>query len=114
MRGVRTLSPKNPAYKGVYEGDQFHRDMAHHNGCCFPWLMGLYIEAQLKLVGKSFAKQANDMLNAFEEDINVHGVGSIAELYDGDPSHRPHGCISSSVSVAEIIRGKYLLNKIKK
>ena len=51
---------------------------------------------------------------AFEEDINVHGVGSIAELYDGDPSHRPHGCISSSVSVAEIIRGKYLLNKIKK
>lgn len=114
VRGVRTLSPKNPLYKGVYEGDQFHRDMAHHNGCSFPWLLGLYIEAQLKLVGKSFAKQAKDMLNAFEEDINIHGVGSIAELYDGDPSHRPHGCISSSVSVAEIIRGKYLLNKIKK
>jgi glycogen debranching enzyme len=59
-------------------------------------------------------KKGKEMLNAFEEDINVHGIGSIAELYDGNPSHKPHGCISSSVSVAEVIRGKYLLNKIKK
>ena len=68
----------------------------------------------MKLLGKSSVKKAKDMFNAFEEDINVHGIGSIAELYDGNPSHKPHGCISSSVSVAEVIRGKYLLNKIKK
>ena len=114
VRGIRTLSPKNPLYKGVYEGNQFERDHAHHNGCAFPWLLGPYVEATAKLLGKSFVKKGKELLNAFEEDINVHGIGSIAELYDGNPSHKPHGCISSSVSVAEIIRGKYLLNKIKK
>jgi glycogen debranching enzyme len=76
--------------------------------------LGPYVEATVKLLGKSFVKKGKEMLNAFEEDINVHGIGSIAELYDGNPSHKPHGCISSSVSVAEVIRGKYLLNKIKK
>lgn len=114
VRGIRTLSPKNPIYKGVYEGDQVTRDHAHHNGCAFPWLLGPYVESVVKLLGKSSVKKAKDMFNAFEEDINVHGIGSIAELYDGNPSHKPHGCISSSVSVAEVIRGKYLLNKIKK
>ncbi len=114
VRGIRTLSPKNPIYKAVYEGDQFSRDHAHHNGCAFPWLLGPYVESMLKIGGKSSVKRLKNMLNAFEEDINVHGIGSIAELYDGNPSHKPHGCISSSVSVAEVIRGKYLLNKIKK
>ncbi len=114
VRGIRTLSPKNPIYKGVYEGDQVARDHAHHNGCAFPWLLGPYVEATVKLLGKSAVKKAKELFNAFEEDINIHGIGSIAELYDGNPSHKPHGCISSSVSVAEVIRGKYLLNKIKK
>lgn len=114
VRGIRTLSPKNPLYKGIYDGNQHNRDLAHHNGCSFPWLLGLYIEAQIRLVGKEFVKKGNELLNAFEEDINIHGVGSVAELYDGDPSHHPHGCISSSVSVAEIIRGKYMLNTINK
>lgn len=114
VRGIRTLSPKNPLYKGVYEGDQQSRDHAHHNGCAFPWLLGPYVEAMVKLLGKPSVKKFKDMLDAFEEDINIHGIGSIAELYDGNPSHKPHGCISSSVSVAEIIRGKYMLNKIKK
>lgn len=114
VRGIRTLSPKNPLYKGVYEGDQCSRDMAHHNGCVFPWLLGIYVESIINLIGKSQHKKCKELLNAFEEDINVHGIGSVAELYDGNPPHRPHGCISSSVSVAEIIRGKYLLNNTKK
>ena len=114
VRGVRTLAPKNPLYKGVYEGDQNSRDIAHYNGCTFPWLLGPYVEAHLILEAKGFAKQAKELLNAFEEDINVHGIGSIAEIYDGDPSHKPHGCISSACSVAEVLRAKYLLNRIKK
>lgn len=114
VRGIRTLSPKNPLYKAVYEGDQRSRDNAHHNGCAFPWLLGPYVESMIKLLGKDCVKSSMELLNAFEEDINIHGIGSVAELYDGNPSHRPHGCISSSVSVAEIIRGKYLLNKINK
>ena len=110
-RGIRTLSPKNPLYKGIYDGNQRSRDLAHHNGSCFPWLLGPYIEARLKLEGKSFVSQGKKLIGAFEEDLNIHGVGSVAELYDGNPAHRPHGCISSSVSVAEIIRAKYMLNK---
>ena len=114
VRGIRTLSPKNQLYKAVYEGNQESRDNAHHNGCAFPWLLGPYIESMLKLLGKDCVKSSMELLNAFEEDINIHGIGSVAELYDGNPSHKPHGCISSSVSVAEIIRGKYLLNKTDK
>lgn len=114
VRGIRTLSPKNPVYKAVYEGNQQSRDLAHHNGCAFPWLLGMYVESIVNLLGKGYVKRCRELLDAFEEDINIHGIGSIAELYDGNPSHKPHGCISSSVSVAEIIRGKYLLNKIKR
>ena len=113
IRGIRTLSPKNPLYKGVYEGDQKARDNAHHNGCAFPFLLGLYIEAQLRLVGRSYKEKGLALLNAFEEDISIHGIGSVAELYDGDPSYKPHGCISFAVSVSEIIRMKNILNKIK-
>lgn len=113
-RGIRTLSPKNPLYRGVYEGDQLSRDLAHYNGSNFPWLLGPYIESRLRLEGKSFVSRGRKLLAAFEEDMNVHGVGSVAEIYDGDPAHRPHGCISSSVSVAEIIRAKAMLDKISK
>ncbi len=114
VRGIRSLSPKNPLYRGVYEGDQGSRDIAHFNGCAFPWLLTPYIEANLALTGKSFVKKAKEMLEAFEEDMVVHGIGSVAEIYDGDPAHRPHGCISSAISVAEIVRGKSILNRIKK
>ncbi|MBR5183858.1 MAG: glycogen debranching enzyme family protein, partial [Bacteroidales bacterium] len=114
VRGIRSLSPKNPLYRGVYEGDQGSRDIAHFNGCAFPWLLTPYIEANLALTGKSFVKKAKEMLEAFEEDMVIHGIGSVAEIYDGDPAYRPHGCISSAISVAEIVRGKSILNRIKK
>ena len=114
VRGIRSLSPKNPLYRGVYEGDQGSRDIAHFNGCAFPWLLAPYIEANLALTGKSFVRKAKELLDAFEEDMAIHGIGSVAEIYDGDPSHRPHGCISSAISVAEIVRAKSMLNRIKK
>lgn len=113
IRGIRTLSPKNPLYRGVYEGDQISRDIAHFNGCTFPWLLGAYVDANVKLIGSARVEKGRALLNAFEEDINVHGIGSVAEIYDGNPSHKPHGCISSALSVAEIIRAKYLLSKLK-
>lgn len=112
-RGIRSLSPKNPLYKGMYEGNQRSRDIAHFNGCAFPWLLGAYIDLDIMLNGKGAVKRDEALLNAFEEDIATHGVGSVAEIYDGDPFHKPHGCISSAISVAEIIRGKSLLNRLK-
>lgn len=112
-KGVRTLSPKNPLYKGVYEGNQNQRDAAYHNGCTRPWLLGAYIAANFKLYGSPFARKAEELVSSFEEDMNVHGIGAIAEIYDGDPPHHSHGAINSAVSISEILRCKYMINKYK-
>jgi predicted glycogen debranching enzyme len=112
-RGVRTLSPKNPQYKGVYEGNQIERDLATHNGSTRPWLLGAYIASCLKLYGASYLRTSQALVSGFEEDMNIHGIGMVAEIYDGDPPHHPHGAILAASATAEIIRVKYLINKYK-
>lgn len=112
-RGVRTLSPKNPLYRSRYEGNQIDRDTATHNGCNRPWLLGPYVEASFKLYGASFTRQAQELIDGFQEDMNIHGIGAVAEIYDGDPQYMPHGAINSALSVAEILRVKYLVNKYR-
>lgn len=110
-RGIRTLSPKNPRYKGVYEGNQAARDNAHYNGCSFPWLLGGYIVAYLKLAGKFWIPKGKELADAFEEDMTIHGIGSVSEIYDGNPPFIPHGCIASANSVGELIRVRYILHR---
>ena len=110
-KGVRTLSPRNHAYEGRYEGDQRERDMAYHQGSTRIWLLGYYIEAALKLYGVAFVKKAKELVSALNEDMTIHGVGSVAELYDGDPPHFQHGAISHAASVAELLRVKYMISK---
>ena len=110
-RGIRTLSPKNPLYKGVYEGNQYDRDMAYHNGSTAVWLLGPYVAANFKLRGKAFISTAKSLVAAFEEDLTIHGIGAVAEIYDGNPPHFPHGAISSATATAEILRIKHLINK---
>lgn len=112
-RGIRTLSPKNPLYRSRYEGNQIERDNATHNGCTRPWLLGAYAQAQFKLYGPSFVRTARELTDAFQEDMNVHGIGAVAEIYDGDPPYMPHGAINSALSVAEILRVKYLVEKYR-
>ncbi|MCI1720323.1 MAG: amylo-alpha-1,6-glucosidase [Bacteroidales bacterium] len=110
-RGIRTLSPKNPLYKGVYEGNQSARDYAHHNGCAYPWILGPYINSCLRLQGKFWISKGMHLIHAFEEDMTVHGIGTISEMYDGNPPFLPHGCISFANSVGELIRAKYMLSR---
>lgn len=110
-RGIRTLSPKDRRYKGVYEGNQNMRDEASYNGCTRPFLLGIYVKAAYRLFGKSTEAQAESLIEGFGEDLNVHGVGTFSEIYDGDPPHYPHGAISSALTVAEIIRVKSLIDK---
>ena len=112
-KGLRTLSPKSPLYRGTYDGDQNQRDMSYHNGCVRPWLLGPYISANFKLHGAAFITTAEKLTNAFEEDMNIHGLGALAEIYDGDPPHYPHGAIISALSTAELLRAKYLITKYK-
>lgn len=109
-RGIRTLSPKNPLYRSRYDGDQVMRDLATHNGCNRPWLLGAFVQAAFKLFGSSFTKYARELVEAFQEDMNIHGIGAVAEIYDGDPPYIPHGAINSALSVAELLRVKYMID----
>ena len=113
-RGIRTLSPRNIKYKGVYEGSQTDRDLAYHNGCAFPSLLAPYIEICFKMMGAAFYKKAEWLTEGFYEDINKHGVGVFAELYDGDPPHEPHGAIASACSTAALLRIDCLMNRYMK
>ncbi|MBQ8839018.1 MAG: glycogen debranching enzyme family protein [Bacteroidales bacterium] len=112
-RGIRSLSPRNENYRGVYEGSQIDRDLAYHQGCAFPALLAPYIDICFKMMGPSFYKRAEYLTEGFYQDINKHGVGLFSELYDGDPPHEPHGAISSALSTAALLRIDYLLNKYK-
>lgn len=113
-KGIRTLSPKKPQYKGRYEGDQPTRDQAYHEGTVWPWLLGHYVEANLKLYGEAFIGRAEQIVSNFEEDIAYYGIGSISEVYDGDPPQEPGGCISQAWSVGELLRIVQMIECYKK
>ncbi len=110
-RGLRSLSPKNPDYKGVYKGNIFERDRAYHQGSAFPWLLGYFAEGYLKLHGKSGLSLIKKIYFAFEEEMEEHGLGTISELYYGDPPHKGKGAISQAWNVSELLRIDYLINK---
>lgn len=112
-RGLRTLSPRDVKYRGVYEGSQRDRDLAYHQGSTRPWLLGSYLEICFKVRGSSFWKKAQWLTEGFYEDLNKHGVGAFSELYDGDPPFEPHGAISSALSTAALLVADELLEKYK-
>jgi predicted glycogen debranching enzyme len=112
-RGLRSLSPRNPAYKGVYEGSQIDRDLAYHQGCAFPDLLAPFIDVCFKMMGATYYGRAKYLVEGFFEDISKHGVGAFSELYDGDPPHEPHGAISSATSTAALLQIVYIMNQYK-
>lgn len=112
-RGLRTLAPKNPLYKGHYEGDQATRDNAYHQGTVWPWLLGHFVEANYRLHGKAANALAKNILDSIEEDMCKYGICSVAEVYDGDPPQQPRGAISQAWSVAEVIRIMHMYQENK-
>lgn len=102
-RGIRSLSPRDIRYKGVYEGSQVERDLAYHNGCAWPTLLAPYVMLCFKVKGPAFWKKAEWLLEGFYHDLNKHGVGAFSELYDGDPPFEPHGAISSALTAAALL-----------
>lgn len=103
-RGLRTLTPKNPDYKGIYEGSQEARDKAYHQGTVWPWLLEPYCKAYLKLHKQSGVAHVKKLLDGFEEEMTIHGIGTIAEIYNGDPPHQAKGAISQAWSVAALLQ----------
>ena len=112
-RGIRSLSPRDVRYKGVYEGSQVDRDLAYHNGCAFPFLLAQYSYASFNMMGKNFIKRAEWLTEGFYEDLSKHGVGAFSELYDGDPPHEPHGAISSAMTTAALLNINWLIAKYR-
>lgn len=104
--GLRSLSPQHPSYCGRYEGTPFERDSAYHQGTVWAWLIGPYVEAYLRVHAFSQAAKADmrAMLAPLIEHLDVAGIGSISEIFDGDSPHKPRGCIAQAWSVAELLR----------
>ena len=104
--GLRSLSPKDPQYRGRYEGGVRDRDGAYHQGTVWPWLMGPFVSAYLKVHGRSedARRQARAWMEPFEQHLQTAGLGQISEIADGDPPQTPRGCIAQAWSVAELLR----------
>jgi predicted glycogen debranching enzyme len=110
-RGLRTLSPSSPKYKGVLEGDQKQRDLALHQGSVFPWLTAFFAEGYLNLHrqgGVSFIKK---MIEGFEEEMTDHCMSTIPECFNGNPPHDGKGAVSMAWNVAGVIRMIKLIEK---
>ena len=104
-RGLRTLSPKDPQYRGRYEGNPSSRDSAYHQGTVWPWLMGAYMTACVKTLGADTGGEAGARwLKNFEEHLSEACLGQVSEIFDGDAPHTPRGCVAQAWSVAELLR----------
>jgi predicted glycogen debranching enzyme len=105
--GLRTLSPRDPAYQGRYEGDQETRDAAYHQGTVWPWLIGHFGAAALRVAPDPQAARAN-LLQTFtpliDYSLRHQGLSQVPEIFDGAPPQRPNGCFAQAWSVAELIR----------
>jgi predicted glycogen debranching enzyme len=103
--GLRSLAPEDPRYVGRYEGDPQRRDGAYHQGTVWAWLIGPFIRASMRVHGKDATrKRAEIWLAGLRAHLTDAGLGHISEIFDGDPPHRPAGCIAQAWSVAELLR----------
>ncbi len=103
-KGLRTLSPRSYGYRPNYVGSPEDRVLAMHNGTARPWLMGFYAEAYLRVFSASGVGYIDRMLIGFEDDMTNGCIGSLSQLYDGNPPYSCHGAISHAVNVGEVIR----------
>lgn len=111
--GLRTLTPKDSRYKGRYQGDTEQRDAAYHQGTVWPWLLGGFVEAYLKV--NEHSKQSKKKCAGFIEPLLNHFrndgcIGSVSEVFDGDSPHRPGGAFAQAWSVAELLRAYLMVN----
>jgi predicted glycogen debranching enzyme len=104
--GLRSLAPSDPNYRGRYEGDGRARDSVYHQGTVWPWLLGPFVSAYVKVNGSSEAarRHAAQMLDPLREHLCHAGLLQISEIFDGDAPHSPRGCFAQAWSVAEIMR----------
>lgn len=112
-RGLRTLSPQDNRYHPSYKGVQHNRDLAYHQGTAWPWLLGPFAEAYFELYGNGGVSTLNEIFRKFEDEMQEHGMGSISQLYSGDPPYEAGGTISHASSVGALLLIDFLVQKNK-
>lgn len=113
QKGLRSLSPKSGGYNPMYVGPQTQRDHAYHQGTAWPWLGGFYMEACLRLYKRTRLSFIERQMVGYEDEMTRHCVGTIPELFDGNPPFNGRGAISFAINVAEILRTLEFLEKYK-
>ena len=112
-KGLRSLSPKSPFYRPEYIGGQLERDRNYHNGPIWAWTSGAFAEAYLKIRGRSGVSFLERMMAGFESELRELCIGTLSELYDGNPPFKGHGAMSYAMTVAEILRVLKMLNSFE-
>ena len=110
-KGLRSLSPKSGGYNPMYVGPQTQRDYAYHQETAWPWLGGFYMEACLKLYKRTRLSFIERQMVGYEDEIDYHALGTISELFDGNPPFHGRGAMAFAMNVAEILRTLKLLEK---
>lgn len=113
-KGLRSLSPKSHAYRPVYVGNPKEREYTVHQGPARPWLFGFYVDAYFKVFGVSGLSFIERMLIGYEEEMSEGCIGSLSELYDGNPPYAGRGAVSTAKNVGEIICTIRLVNRMNK
>jgi len=101
--GLRTLTPRDSRYRGVYEGGAKKRETAVHNGTVWPWLGAAFAQGYLRIYGIGGISIVREMIENFEDEMAEHSLGTIPEIYDGNPPHKPGGAISMAVNVSSLL-----------
>ncbi|MBN1820889.1 MAG: glycogen debranching enzyme family protein [Prolixibacteraceae bacterium] len=102
-RGLRTLSPENPKYKGVIEGNQEEREKCAHQGAVYPWLIRFFVEGYLKVHSRGGVHFIKKLMESFEDELSEHCIGTLSEAYNGNPPHRAKGAVSQAWNVASVV-----------
>jgi len=110
-KGLRSLSPKSGSYRPNYVGGMLDRNRNYHNGPVWPFTFGAFATAYLKVYKQSGRSFIERMLNGFEAEMTELCIGTIPELFDGNPPYKGHGGMSFAMSVAEVLRVLNILNK---
>lgn len=111
-KGLRSLSPRSWGYRPTYAGSPRDREEALHNGPARPWLIGFYADAYLRVFGLSGVGYIDRMLIGFEDEMSQGCIGSLSQLYDGNPPYTGRGAISHATNVAEVLRTLRTLKRL--
>ncbi len=112
-RGLRTLSPDHLRYHGFVEGGPNEREMAIHQGAVWPWLIQFFVEAYLKIHKRGGLPFVKQIMEEFEDDITEYCIGTMSEVYNGNPPHRAKGALSQAWSVAGVVYATHLVENYK-